>query len=62
MNDKIKSGKETLDEFFAGIKGKEELGQTGDIIAELYKEGKLTDKNLTNALSELREAQVNDKD
>lgn len=63
MNNEIKSGKEILDEFFGSIKGNTKLDQetVGEIVG-LYNEGKLTDKNLTNALSELREKKDNGED
>ncbi len=62
MSTEIKSGKEILDEYFEEVKADEELDQ--DIIVaidNLYKSGKLTDRNLTNALSELREDNDNGK-
>ena len=56
MSKVIKSGKEILDEFFEDIVGDEKFDQaTVGKLIELYEEDKLTDKNLTNALSELRE-------
>ena len=60
MSKEIKSGKEILDEFFEDIKADEELDQgTTEAIINLYKTGKLTDRNLTNALTELREKKEN---
>jgi hypothetical protein len=56
MSDEIKSGKEVLDEFFNSIKDDTDLDQ--ETVAELvalYEQNKLTDKNLSNALAELRE-------
>lgn len=62
MKDEIKSGKVILDEFFNDIKNTETLEQTTiDKIIELYKEDKLTAKNLTNALSILRVGSGNGK-
>lgn len=58
MNNKteIKSGKEILDEFFEDIKSDGKLdGDTVAAIVHLYESGKLTDRQLTNKLSELRE-------
>ncbi len=62
MSTEIKSGKEILDEYFEEVKADEELDQ--DIIVaidNLYTSGKLTDRNLTNALSVLREDNDNGK-
>ena len=60
MSTEIKSGKEILDEFFEDIKINEKLDQdVATAIVELYESGKLTDKNLTNTLSELREDKGN---
>ena len=60
MEKEIKSGKEILDEFFKEIKDDESLDpNTTSAIIDLYDAGKLTDKNLTNALSELREDKGN---
>lgn len=62
MAKQIKSGKEVLDDFFAEIKNENGLDhETISAILELYNNGKLTDKNLTNALSELREDNKNGK-
>lgn len=60
MSTEIKSGKEILDEFFEDIKSDEKLDQdTITAIVDLYEAGKLTDRNLTNTLSELREDRGN---
>ena len=60
MSTEIKSGKEILDEFFEDIKTDEKLDQdVAAAIVDLYESGKLTDKNLTNTLSELREDKGN---
>lgn len=60
MSTEIKSGKEILDKFFEDIKSDEELDQdTVAAIVDLYESGKLSDKNLTNILSELREDKSN---
>ena len=62
MGTEIKSGKEILDEFFEDIKTVEKLNQdTTEAIVNLYKTGKLTDRNLTNALIELREKKEDGK-
>ena len=60
MSTEIKSGKEILDEFFEDIKTDEKLDQdVAAAIVDLYESGKLTDRNLTNTLSELREDKGN---
>ncbi len=60
MSTEIKSGKEILDEFFKDIKTDEKLDQDVAVaIVDLYESGKLTDRNLTNTLSELREDKGN---
>ena len=60
MSTEIKSGKEILDKFFEDIKSDEELDQdTVAAIVDLYESGKLSDRNLTNTLSELREDKSN---
>lgn len=60
MSTEIKSGKEILDEFFEDIKTDEKLDQeVAAAIVDLYESGKLTDRNLTNKLSNLREDKGN---
>lgn len=60
MSDKIKSGKEVVDEFFAEILNVEGVDQkTAEKLVELYKENKLTDNNIQNALEELKQAELN---
>lgn len=55
MENQIKNGKEILDEFFKEIMENEELDRdTTQKIFELYENNSLSDKNLTNALEELR--------
>ena len=56
MEKKIKSGKTILDEFFEEVKSDDQLDpETVSALVKLYEGGKLTDNNLNNALSELRE-------
>ena len=63
MNNEIKSGKEILTEFFSGLEKDESLdSDTVAAITELFKDGKLSDKSVANALRELREEQDSDKD
>ncbi|MBT3879084.1 MAG: hypothetical protein HON76_12690 [Candidatus Scalindua sp.] len=60
MTKEIKSGKRILDEFFKDIKTDESLDRdTVAAIVNLYESGKLTDRNLTSTLSELREGKDN---
>lgn len=62
MEQKIKSGKQILDEFFEEIKGEENVDEaTISGIVDLYQTGKLSDNNLTNALSGLREGKKDGK-
>ena len=62
MKTNIKSGKEILDEFFFDLPTNDslDLNIVAAIVA-LYNDGKFSDKNLSNALFELREAELNDK-
>lgn len=60
MSDEIKSGKDVIDEFFAEIPNVEGVDQkTVDKLVELYGTGKLTDRNIQNALEELKQAELN---
>ena len=49
MADKVKSGKEILDDFFNGI---EDIAK---MLSELYQNDKLTDINVKNELQKLRD-------
>jgi hypothetical protein len=52
---KVKSGKEILDDFFKDIALIENVDKTiADSLAELYNTGKLTDKNMVNELQKIR--------
>ena len=63
MNNGIKSGKEILTEFFSGLETDESLdSDTVAAVTQLFNDGKLSDKSIANALSELRDAQDSDKD
>ena len=54
MSDDIKTGKEVLDEFFAEIMNIEEVDKkTVAMLTSLYNEGKLTDTNIQNTMSQL---------
>jgi hypothetical protein len=53
MSDKIKSGKEVIEEFFAEIYNVPNVEQkTVDTLVSLYGQGKFTDKSIQNALDE----------
>ena len=59
MSDKIKTGKEVIDEFFAeimNIKGIDK--KTVEKLMSLYNEGKLTDTNIQNAMGELLQEEL----
>jgi hypothetical protein len=56
MTDQIKSGKEILDEFFSQIIDIEGVDQdVAETIIKLYQEGRLTNINISNELSRIRE-------
>jgi hypothetical protein len=53
---KVKSGKEILDEFFKDITTIENVdAKIANGLAELYSNGKLTDKNVVNELQKIRQ-------
>ncbi|HUW07522.1 MAG TPA: hypothetical protein VMW01_14840 [Williamwhitmania sp.] len=52
---KVKSGKEILDDFFNRISSIENVdNKIAQGLAELYANGKLTDKNVVNELQKIR--------
>ena len=56
MTDQIKSGQEILDEFFSQVINIEGVDQeVAKTIMKLYQEGKLTNINISNELSRIRE-------
>ncbi|GAN32813.1 MAG: hypothetical protein DYG83_01150 [Candidatus Brocadia sp. AMX2] len=56
MAEQIKSGQEILDEFFSQIGNIEGVDQdVAQTVLRLYQEGKLTNTNLSNDLSTIRE-------
>lgn len=62
MSNKIKSGKDVINEFFAEILNVEGVDQkTVEKLVALYKENKLTDSNIQNTLEELKQAELNPK-
>lgn len=63
MKTDIKSGQEILDEFFSELAIEEELDtKTVQLIVELYKDGRLSDRNVLNNLAEMREEANDGKD
>jgi len=62
MDNKVKSGKEILDDFFTNISMIENVNkELAESLSNLYKQGKLSDVNLKNELQKLRDKDV-DKD
>lgn len=60
MDNKVKSGKEILDEFFTNISKIENVdAELAESLSNLFKQGKLTDTNVKNELSKLREKDGN---
>jgi len=60
MDNKVKSGKEILDDFFTNIsKIKNVDKELAESLSNFYQQGKLTDTNLKNELSRLREKDGN---
>ena len=54
MSEEIKSGKDVIDEFFSEIYNIDNVDEkTVEALVSLYGEGKLTDKNIQNALEDL---------
>lgn len=63
MTDRIRSGQEILEEFFTEIASIEGIDQdVPNIVINLYREGKLTDTNLSNELARIREEKTSGKD
>ena len=61
MSDDIKSGKQILDEFFIEIDNMSDVdANVVYTIIDLFETGKLSDKNLSNALLDLREKPANE--
>jgi len=56
MGNKVKTGSEILDEFFGSVGDIPGVDKSvTDMLAGLYQQGKLTNKNLSTKLGELRE-------
>lgn len=54
MDDKIKSGKDVIDDFFAEIYNIPNADKkTVDALVDLYSQGKLSDKNVQNTLDDI---------
>ena len=60
MDNKVKSGKEILDEFFANISSLEKVDkELAESLASLYQQGKLTDTNVKNEVQKIRDKNAN---
>jgi len=60
MENSVKSGKEILDDFFENIENIENVDKgIAKMLADLYKQNKLTDVNVKNELPKLRISDVN---
>ncbi|HOZ14031.1 MAG TPA: hypothetical protein PK784_04535 [Tenuifilaceae bacterium] len=60
MDNKVKSGKEILDDFFKGISEIENIDvEIANSLANLYHQGKFTDVNIKNELQKLRDKNAN---
>lgn len=58
---KVKSGKEILDDFFKDISTIDNVSKTiAESLAELYFNGKLTEKNVVNELQKIRNENGNE--
>lgn len=62
MSEEIKSGKDVIDEFFSEIYNIDNVDEkTVEALVSLYGEGKLTDKNIQNALEDLVQQELKPK-
>ncbi len=60
MEDKLKSGKEILDDFFDSIEEIENVDKDiAKMLSKLYQDDKLTDTNVKNELQKLRDGNKN---
>ena len=60
MIDKVKSGKEILDDFFDNIENIKDIDpEIAKLLSRLYYEDSLTEKMVKNELEKLREQNVN---
>lgn len=61
MTNKVKSGRELLDEFFAAIPDINGVDrEIAIILNKLYREGKLTDTNLSSELERMRKEELDE--
>lgn len=61
MTGQIRSGQEILDEFFSQISNIEGVDQdVAQTVLRLYQKGNLTNTNLSNELSKIREKKENE--
>jgi hypothetical protein len=59
MEQKVKSGKEIVSDFFENVENLENVdADVAKMLVELYKTDKLTDTNVKNELQKLREKDV----
>jgi len=57
----VKTGKEIVDDFFDTIASIDGIDITiANSLAELYAQGRLTDRNVTNALQKIRQENENE--
>jgi len=62
MDKLVKSGKEILDDFFNSILAIPNVDEKlASQIKKMYEEGKLTNTNLSNKFTSLKEEEINDK-
>lgn len=62
MDEKIKSGKEVIDEFFSEIYNIESIDEkTVETLIALHVDGKFTDTNIQNALERLLQEEITPK-
>ena len=60
MDNKVKSGKEILEDFFNNISNITDVDkELAESLASLYQEGKLTERNKKNELQKLRDKDAN---
>lgn len=60
MDNNVKSGREILDDFFANISKIKDVDKgLAESLTNLFRQGKLTDVNVKNEFSKLREEDVN---
>jgi hypothetical protein len=61
MTERIKSGQEILDEFFAEMANIEGVDKdVANVVINLYHEGRLTNTNLSNELTRIREEKLSE--